>query len=85
MIYEVKILRGAIKQLESLSPNDYYAVKSRILSLANKPRPSGYIKLKGRQGYRIRQGSYRIIYEIFDNILTVRIIRIGHRKDVYRG
>jgi mRNA interferase RelE/StbE len=84
MIYDVKILSGAIKQLQSLSPNDYFSVKSKILSLAKNPRPVGYIKLKGRPGYRVRQGNYRIIYDIFDDFLSVRIIRIGHRKDVYR-
>jgi mRNA interferase RelE/StbE len=82
--YEIKILRGAIKQLELLSKSDYLAVKSKIESLSVNPRPAGYIKLKGREGYRIRQGRYRIIYDIFDNILTIRVLRIGHRKDVYK-
>jgi mRNA interferase RelE/StbE len=84
MNYEVKILRGAVKQLESVPNTDYLAVKSKIMSLSENPRPDGYIKLKGRQGYRVRQGNYRIIYDILDNVLIVRIIRIGHRKDIYR-
>jgi mRNA interferase RelE/StbE len=84
MIYEVKILSGVIKQLEVLPLRDYKALKSKIISLSKNPRPRGYEKLKGRSGYRIRQGNYRIIYDIFDNILTVRVIRIGHRKDVYK-
>jgi mRNA interferase RelE/StbE len=84
MNYEVKILRGAVKQLELLPNSDYLAVKSKIISLSQNPRPPGYIKLKGRQGYRVRQGNHRIIYDIFDDVLIVRIIRIGHRKDVYR-
>jgi len=84
MIYEVKILSGAIKQLEVLPLRDYKALKSKITSLSKNPRPRGCEKLKGRSGYRIRQGNYRIIYDIFDNILTVRVIRIGHRKEVYK-
>ncbi len=84
MIYNVKILSGAIKQLENIPPPDYFAVKSKILSLSKNPRPFGYLKLKGRPAYRVRQGNYRIIYEIFDDYLLVRIIRIGHRKDIYK-
>lgn len=84
MNYEVKILRSAVKQLENLSRTDYLAVKSKIVSLSVNPRPKGCLKLKGRSAYRIRQGNFRIIYDIFDNILTVRVIRIGNRKDVYR-
>jgi len=69
MTYEVKILRGAIKHLELLPSADYFAVKLKILSLAKNPRPVGSLKLKGRQGYRVRQGNYRIIYDIFNDIL----------------
>jgi len=84
VIYEIKILRGAIKQLGLLSTQDYKAVKSKILQLAENPRPDGCKKLKGRPGFRIRHGNYRIIYEIHDYILVVRVIRVAHRKDVYR-
>ncbi len=84
MTYKVKILRSAIKQLEVLPPKDYLAIKSKIIKLAKNPRPRGCEKLKGRSGYRIRQGNYRIIYDIQEEVLTVRVIRIGHRKDVYR-
>jgi mRNA interferase RelE/StbE len=52
--------------------------------LAAQPRPLGTEKLSGRDLYRVRQGSYRILYEIFDRDLTVLVIKIGHRPDVYR-
>ena len=52
-------------------------------NLAENPRPKGYKKLKGRTGYRIRVGNYRIIYEIFDDILLIDVIDLGHRKDIY--
>lgn len=84
MIYKVVILRKAVKQLEILPIKDYRAVKSKILALGENPRPHDCKKLKGRDGFRIRQGNYRIIYDIRDEILTVRVIAIGHRKDVYR-
>ena len=55
-----------------------------IESLQNDPRPIGYIKLKNREGYRIRSGDYRIIYDIFDSELIIDVITLGHRKDVYK-
>jgi mRNA interferase RelE/StbE len=84
MTYEIKILRGAQKQLELLPKSDYKAVKAKIEVLANNPRPFVCEKLKDRTGYRVRQGNFRIIYEIYDKILTVEVIRIGDRKDIYR-
>lgn len=84
MTYKVVILLKAVKQLETLPPKDYRAVKSKILALGENPRPHDCKKLKGRDGFRIRQGNYRVIYDIREEILTVRVIRIGHRKDVYR-
>jgi mRNA interferase RelE/StbE len=84
MSYKVVILRSAVKQLEILPAKDYRSVKSKILALGENPHPHDCKKLKGRDGFRIRQGNYRIIYDIQDDILTVRVIRIGHRKDVYR-
>ena len=84
MSYKVEILRKAVQQLEILPAKDYRAVKSKILALGKNPLPHDCKKLKGRDGFRIRQGNYRIIYDIREEILTVRVIRIGHRKDVYR-
>ncbi|WP_454801008.1 type II toxin-antitoxin system RelE family toxin [Mucilaginibacter phyllosphaerae] len=55
-----------------------------IYDLDNEPRPSGCKKLKDRKAYRIRVGDYRIIYEVFDNILLIDIIALGHRKDIYQ-
>lgn len=54
-----------------------------IVGLANDPRPPGCKKLKGRSGYRIREGNYRVIYEINDKILTVTVVEAGDRKDIY--
>ena len=59
-------------------------IENNLLKLEENPRPPGCKKLKGRLGYRIRVGDYRIIYEIEDNILRVVVIDLGHRKDINR-
>ena len=71
------------KQLDEFSEKILSPIIKAISSLENNPRPNGHKKLKGRDGYRIRAGNYRIIYEIFDDILLVDIITLGHRKDIY--
>ena len=84
MTYKVEVEKKAAKALEKIDEPDYYRIKAAILNLANDPRPYGYIKLKGRDAYRITVGTYRIIYEIIDNRLIVNVVAVGHRKDVYR-
>lgn len=82
-MYEVIVGKQVLKQLEKIPLADYKKIRSHLISLASNPRPQGYLKLKGRNGYRIRAGNYRIIYEIKDNKLMVVVITIAHRKDVY--
>jgi len=82
-MYEVVVGKQALKQLEKIPLIYYKKIKSALISLASDPRPQGYLKLKARDGYRIRVGNYRIIYEIQDDKLIVLIITIAHRKDVY--
>jgi len=83
-MYQVLIGKQAQKQLEKIPEPDYSRVKNSINDLENNPRPKGCKKLKGRSGYRIRQGNYRIIYDINDNVLTVIVLETGHRKDIYQ-
>lgn len=83
MTYQVALKKGAIKALEEIHEPYYSSIKTAIYSLADNPRPQGYKKLTGRNGYRIRVADYRIIYEIFDNILLVDVIDLGHRKEIY--
>ncbi|GAA4467558.1 hypothetical protein GCM10023093_23690 [Nemorincola caseinilytica] len=54
-----------------------------IQLLADDPRPSGCKKLKGRSGYRVRKGNYRVIYDVYDSVLVIDVIAIGDRKDIY--
>jgi len=84
MTFKISILRRAQKQLAKIPANDYKKIKQAILDLAQDPRPTGAKKLKGRQGWRIRQGDYRIIYEIQNDQLIIIVLDIGHRKDIYR-
>ena len=84
--FEVLIKASAAKELESISrKKDRQRIAERIRQLAEDPRPPGSQKLSGRDRYRIRQGVYRIVYSIEDDLLIVVVVRVGHRKDVYRG
>ncbi len=83
MSYEVLIRRRAAKQLADLSLRDYDRVKRTISALGDTPRPQGCLKLKGRAGWRIRVGDYRVIYEVDDPNLTVTVLDVGNRRDVY--
>ena len=81
--YTILLTSKAQKQLDKLSDNIAEPILRTIAELETNPRPSGYKKLKGREGYRVRAGNYRIIYEIFDKELVIDIIAVAHRKDVY--
>lgn len=82
-MYEVVIDRYAQKQLCKIPPPHFNRIIKAINGLAENARPIGYRKLTGRNGYRIRIGDYRVIYNIENKILTVYIIDIGHRKNIY--
>lgn len=84
--YKLRIKKSAAKELESIPrKNDRRRIVSRIQALAENPRPQGCKKLSGSERYRIRQGSYRIIYAIEDEELVVYVVKIGDRKSVYRA
>ncbi len=82
-MYQVLVERKAQKQLNKIPEPYYTRLKKIILNLASNPRPAASKKLVNRAGFRIRQGNYRIIYDIDDHILKVFVIAAGHRKDVY--
>lgn len=83
-VYELQISNRATKALEKFPDDVYIRLIEAIKSLADNPRPdSGCKKLKGRKGYRIRVGDYRVVYEINDGILVVLIIDVGHRREIY--
>lgn len=84
--FEVRIKRSAVKEIEAVPhKKDRRRIVERIRLLAENPRPPGCRKLSGRNRYRVRQGPYRIIYAVEDAMLTVYVVKVGHRGDVYRG
>jgi len=85
MNYTIEILRRAQKKLAKIDQQDQACIISAIQKLADNPRPPGCKKLTGRPAWRIRTGSYRVIYEIHDDRLLILVVTIGHRRDVYRG
>ena len=83
--YEIKVSSTAEKQLRKLSQKDQISVLKRIQELSSEPRPNHSRKLRGQNNvYRVRAGNYRILYSIEDNYLVVIILKVGHRRDVYR-
>lgn len=83
-VYSIFIKKSAVRELEVLAKKDLPKVLERIEALAENPRPTGAEKLAGVELWRIRQGDYRIVYSIEDNALTVWIVKVGHRREVYR-
>ena len=84
--YSVRIKKSARKEIEAIDTKaERRRIVKRIESLAENPRPRGAIRLSGLERYRIRQGKYRILYNIEDRELVVYVIKVGHRKAVYRA
>ena len=83
MLYSLDFSKQALKELANINEPYYSQIKQAIFSLTENPRPNGYRKLKGRNGYRIRIGNYRVIYDIFDSKLIIEIVTLGHRKNIY--
>lgn len=84
MSHTVLILRRAQKELARLPPIAYERVKAAIFKLSENPRPRECRKLTGREGWRVKVGDYRVIYEIDDERQIVTVFHVGHRRDVYR-
>jgi mRNA interferase RelE/StbE len=82
--YRLLIKPSAVKELEQLPKKDRTRVVTRMQGLSGQPRPPGCEKLTGHDLFRIRQGRYRILYEVCDQELIVTVYKIGHRGDVYR-
>jgi mRNA interferase RelE/StbE len=83
--YKVSIKRSAVKEIEAIpQKKERQRIIHRIGQLADDPRPPGVQKLSGQNKYRLRQGSYRIIYAIEDKELIVMIVKVGQQKNVYK-
>ena len=82
--YNIFFKKSVWKDFESIPKKDLKKIMKAIESLGKDPRPSGCRKLSAQERYRLRQGRYRIIYSIQDDELTIWIVKVGHRKDIYR-
>ena len=82
--YKLEFKASVAKDLRQIPKADVARILQRMEDLQEDPRPPGSEKLSGRDRYRIRQGIYRIVYEVVDDHLIVTVVRVGHRRDIYR-
>jgi len=82
--YRIELKKSVQKDFESISKKDLQRIIVAIESLADDPRPPQSRKLSGREQYRLRQGNYRILYTIQDDLLIIFVVAAGHRKQIYR-
>lgn len=83
-MYRIQYSAKVLKELNELESRDYLRVRERIISLEEQPRPVGSLKLTNEDGYRTRAGDYRILYEIDDDQKIIKLLKIGHRKEIYK-
>jgi mRNA interferase RelE/StbE len=82
--YKLFFKKSVQKDFDAIPKKDLKRILNRIETLAENPRPPGCEKLTGKERYRLRQGRYRIVYSIQDDELTVWVVKVGHRKHIYR-
>ena len=82
--FDLVFKESVSKDLKEIPKQDVQRILERIDALRDEPRPQGSVRLSGKEYYRVRQGNYRIIYAIQDSQLVVIVIKVGHRREVYR-
>jgi len=82
--YKIFFKKSVWKDFQSIPDKDLKKILNRIESLSSNPRLSGSQKLSGQERYRLRQGQYRIVFSIQDKELTVWVVKVGHRREIYR-
>jgi mRNA interferase RelE/StbE len=83
-VYKILFRRSVLRDLGKIPKNELRRIIKRIEKLSHDPRPQGCEKISGQDRFRIRQGNYRIVYSIQDNELTIWVVKIGHRREIYR-
>jgi len=83
--FRLSFKASVAKDFRQIPKRDVQSILKRIEGLADDPRPNGSEKLSGQERYRVRQGTYRIVYEIKEQELVVMVVKIGHRRDVYKA
>ena len=82
--YRILIKKSILKDLDAVPKKDVQRIIAAIRALADDPRPPQAKRLSGREQYRLRQGDYRILYTIQDDVLVVTVVEVGNRKEIYR-
>jgi len=82
--YSIEIKKSATKEMAKLPKIHLQRIVTKIQSLSTKPRPDGCKKLSADEKYRVRVGDYRILYQIEDKQLIIYVVKVRHRKEVYR-
>ncbi len=82
--YKIFFKKSVEKDFKVIPKKDLVKILERIEALAEDPRPPGCEKLSGQQKYRLRKGRYRILYSVQDDELTIWVVKVGHRKNIYR-
>lgn len=82
--YKIQVKKSAEKELREIPKDELLKILDKIKSLSDDPHPIGSIKLTNQEKFRLRVGNYRILYKVEENILTLFVIKVGHRKNVYR-
>jgi mRNA interferase RelE/StbE len=83
--YKIVIKKSAAMEIESIEKKDRIRIVEKIRSLASDPHPVGSKKLSGQDKYRIRQGNYRILYQVLNEELVINVIKVRHRRDIYKN
>ena len=83
-VYELRFKASVAKDLRGIPKSDVRKILAKAQSLSENPRPLGSQKLAGDERYRVRQGDYRILYTVMDALVLVEVVKVGHRKEVYR-
>jgi len=83
--YKLVFKKSVAKDLRPIPGKDVARILQCITGLQENPRPAGCEKLSGQERYRVRQGAYRIIYELVDELLIVTVVKVGHRQHIYKS
>ena len=83
--YRIVIKKSAAKEIEKIQKQDRIRIVEKIRSLSSDPHPSGSKKLSRKEKYRIRQGNFRILYQVIDDALVINVVKVGHRRDIYKN
>ena len=83
--YRIVIKKSAAREIENIQKKDRIRIVEKIRSLSIDPHPVGSKELSGQEKYRVRQGNYRILYQVIDHELVINVVKVGHRRDIYKN